>query len=210
MPAQPTTQEEQELHDRQAMIFHPYNVMLVLVLFSITALFLSFSVAYIYTRVQNGGDPVKLPWLFLFNTLILLGSSYTMHLAIKAYKADQTEAYQKTLQATLILSVLFLFSQMVAWYQLFSNNVFIHSSNASGYLYVISGLHFLHVIGGIPFLAVFLYQAKKYMVEPVSVLIYFSDPDRRLRLRLITLYWHFLDALWIYLVIFFFVNYWIR
>ena len=48
------------------------------------------------------------------------------------------------------------------------------------------------------------------MKEPVSVLVYFSDPEKRLKLRLLTIYWHFLDGLWIYLVLFFWVNYLFR
>jgi len=63
---------------------------------------------------------------------------------------------------------------------------------------------------GIPFLAWFYWMAKKKMVEPVSVLVYFSDPEKKLRLRLLTIYWHFLDGLWIYLVLFFWINYLIK
>ena len=44
------------------------------------------------------------------------------------------------------------------------------------------------------------------MREPVSVLIYFSDPEKRLKLRMLTMYWHFMDALWIYLVVFLLIN----
>jgi cytochrome c oxidase subunit 3 len=84
--------------------------------------------------------------------------------------------------------------------------VFIDTDNSAGYLYVISGLHFLHVIAGLPFLGIFLWKAYKKMVDPVSVLVYFSDPEKRLKLRLLTIYWHFLDGLWIYLVLFFYIN----
>ena len=47
------------------------------------------------------------------------------------------------------------------------------------------------------------------MKEPVTVLVYFSDPEKRLRLRLLTIYWHFLDGLWIFLVLFLLANYFI-
>ena len=129
-----------------------------------------------------------------------------MILAKRAYLADDTKAYVRMLWYTMGLSFFFLAMQCVAWWQLFDQQIYITTDNSAGYPYVISGLHFAHVIGGIPFLAVFLYRARKYMKEPVSVLVYFSDPDKRLNLRLLTIYWHFLDALWIYLVIFFFIN----
>lgn len=184
--------------------------MLVLVLFGITVLFLAFSFSFIYTRVQADLPPIKLPGIFLFNTLILLGSSATMMWAKRSYLQDHTQHYQYALWATIGLSMFFLVMQSIGWYQLFSQEIYIHSDNSAGYLYVISGLHFAHVIAGLPFLGIFLWVARKRMKEPVSVLVYFSDPEKRLKLRLLTMYWHFLDALWIYLVLFFWVNYLIQ
>ncbi len=189
------------------LAFHPYNVLLVLVLLSLSILFLTLTAAFTYSRVQNGAPSIKLPWLFLANTLILVGSSLTMMWATRAYKADQTQQYRLALGITLGLSFLFLLAQILAWRQLFSQSVFISSDISASYLYLISGLHFAHVIAGIPFLGYFLFRAWKDMREPVSVLVYFSDPLRRLKLRLLTLYWHFLDVLWIYLILFFFINY---
>lgn len=198
----PPVEDDQD----QNFAFHPKNVYLILLLTSLTILFLTLSAAFIYTRVQTDLPPLKLPILFLVNTAILLASSYTMVLAKRAYLADDTKRYVRMLWYTMGLSVFFLGMQCLAWYLLFQNQIRITTDVSAGYLYVISGLHFAHVIGGIPFLGVFLYKADKYMKEPVSVLVYFSDPAKRLNLRLLSLYWHFLDALWIYLVLFFFIN----
>lgn len=186
--------------------FHPHNVLLFLLLLGISALFLSMSAAFVYTRVQSQLPPLQLPPLFLANTLLLLGSSATMILAKKSYLQDHTPNYQKALLATIALSLLFLTAQVFAWQSLFQQNIFMDSDNSAGYLYVISGLHFLHVIAGLPFLVAFLWKAHKKMVDPVSVLVYFSDPEKRLKLRLLTIYWHFLDGLWIYLILFFYLN----
>ena len=103
--------------------FHPYNVILTLVLFSITALFLAFSAAFIYSRVMSNQPPIKLPSLFLFNTIILLGSSATLIWAKRCYKKDDTRGYKRALLYTLILSFLFLFMQIAAWAQLFSQDI---------------------------------------------------------------------------------------
>lgn len=194
----------------ESFAFHPYNVLLVLVLFSLTVLFLALSAAFIYTRLQSDLPAIKLPDIFLFNTLILLASSGTMLWAKRCFKEDDTPRYKLALAITMGLSFLFLALQVVGWQQLFAQKIFINSDNAAGYLYVISGLHFAHVIGGIPFLGYFLWQAHRKMKEPVSVLVYFSDPEKRLKLRLLTLYWHFLDGLWVYLVLFFFINHLLR
>jgi cytochrome c oxidase subunit 3 len=206
-------ESEEEYKDKEgyneydSFAFHPYNVMLALVLFGLTTLFLSLSVAFIYTRVQSDLPPIRLPDIFVFNTLILMASSYTMIRAKRAYKQDNTAKYKQLLLVTIILSVLFLIAQIFGWQALFQQDILVNSDNSASYLYVISALHFAHVIFGIPFLGTFLWRAHKYMKEPVSVLVYFSDPAKLLRLRLLTIYWHFLDGLWIYLVLFFWINY---
>ena len=203
-------EETGEHNEYQSFAFHPYNVLLTLILIGVTGLFLALTGALIYTRVQNGLPPIKLPMIFAVNTVILLGSSWAMMKAKQCYHDDNTKGYQNMLWITVILSLFFMVMQYVGWKQLFENNVFINSSTSASYLYVISGLHFAHVIAGLPFLGFFLWTARKRMVEPVSVLVYFSDPEKRLKLRLLTVYWHFLDALWIYLVILFFINYMIQ
>lgn len=205
----PPQENQSAYSEYDSFVFHPHNVLLFLLLLGITALFLSMSAAFIYTRVQNNLPPLQLPPLFLLNTLLLLGSSATMVWAKKSYQEDHTLNYQKALMATIGLSLIFLVAQVFAWKTLFERNIFIDTDNSAGYLYVISGLHFLHVIAGLPFLGAFLWKAIRKMVDPVSVLVYFSDPEKRLKLRLITIYWHFLDGLWIYLVLFFYINAWI-
>ena len=196
--------------DYQNMAFHPFNVLLTLTLISLGALFLTLTISFVYSRIQSELPPIKLPSLFIFNTLVLLGSSATMLWAKRSYLKDDTKSYQNALLTTIIISVIFMILQFVAWRQLFAQDIFINSNVSASYLYVISGLHFAHIIGGLPFLIIFLVKAYKKMKEPVSVLVYFSDPEKRLKLRLLTIYWHFLDALWIYLVLFFWINYLIQ
>lgn len=192
--------------NNRSMAFHPYNIYLMLVLAGIVMLFLALSASFIYSRIEGQIPVIQVPPIFLFNTLILLASSYTMVWAKRCYLNDETQNYQKALMATIALTLIFMVAQLIGWQQLFNQEIFIHSNNGAGYLYVISFLHFAHVIAGLPFLILFLWAAKKRMKEPVSVLVYFSDPLKRLKLRLLTVYWHFLDALWVYLVLFLWIN----
>ncbi len=183
---------------------------MVLALFGVTALFLGFSGSYLYNRVQQGVLPVAIPSLFYFNSLLLLGSSFTMWKAKQAYTEDHTDHFRKYLMITLLLTIAFLIAQYFAWKQMLGNNVALNHSTMASYLYLISGLHFAHVILGIPFLVYFILEAYKKMKSPVTVLLYFSDPAKKRILTLLNIYWHFLDGLWIYLVVFFFVNYLIK
>ena len=199
--------EQNQTREQDEFLFHPKNVMLFVLLFGLSILFLALTVAYIYTRVTMNVPPVRIPVLFIFNTLILLSSSYTMVRARRCYLGDHTEGYQQNLKYTIWLSVGFMIMQTVAWWWLFHNNIGLNASTTTGYLYLISFVHLAHVVAGLPFLILFYSAAKKRMVDPVTVLVYFSDPEKRLKLRLLTIYWHFLDGLWIYLVLFFGINY---
>jgi cytochrome c oxidase subunit 3 len=197
-------------NEYQNLTFHPLNIMMTLLLAGLTMLFAALSASYVYSRVQNHIPPIEIPIMFLFNTLILMASSYTLMKAQKSYEDDNTRNYQINLGLTLILSILFMLAQCVGWWQMMSANNGVASSNVAGYIWAISILHLIHIIGGIPFLAVFFYVAIQRMKEPVSVLVYFSDPLKKLKLKLLTRYWHFLDILWIYLVVFFYINYFIK
>lgn len=188
-------------------LVHPQVISMSLLIAGVTFLFLAFSGSYIYSRVQAGTPAIQLPWLFYLNTLILIASSYVLTRCKQEYLNDDTTGYMRSLALTLALSLAFLVLQIIAWLQLFNSGVLVNQDNMASFVYLISAVHFAHVIVGIPFLALFLYTAQKRMKEPVSVLVYFSDPDKARKLKLLTIYWHFLDILWIYLVVFFAVNY---
>ncbi len=182
------------------------KVALFLLLISLTMLFLAFSVAYVFSRSQNEADGIHLPPIFIINSFILLASSWAINKANKAYKADDTEGYQKALTLVMVLTILFMGAQIVGWIYFRGALLGTDIGNGANYLYAISGLHFAHIVGGLPFLSVFLYNAYNRMREPMTVLLYFSDPVKRMRLQLLTIYWHYLDGLWLFLVFFFLIN----
>jgi cytochrome c oxidase subunit III len=182
------------------------KVYLYLLLLGLTAVFLGLAIAYIYTRASNGAGGVQLPPIFILNSILLLASSYTVNRANRAYREDKTTTYQTALWATFALTVVFMVAQIIAWTLAKDQLLGADIGNSKDYLYAISGLHFAHVVGGLPFLLLFMYTAYKNMREPVTVLIYFSDPTKRLKLELLTTYWHFLDGLWLFLVALFLAN----
>jgi cytochrome c oxidase subunit III len=206
----PTT--NQQVNDFRSLPTHPYSIMMYLVLAGLTMIFIGLSAAYLYTRVTTGVEPIKLPWIFLGNTIILSASSWALKKAKSFYLADDTEGYQRALWATLLLTVLFMVLQYFGWQILMNENKELLFTNKTmrDYVYAISVVHFLHIIGGLPFFIIFLITAYIRMKEPVSVLVYFSDPLKQLRLRLLTMYWFFLDYLWIYLMVFFWGNFFLK
>ena len=186
---------------------HPHYIIISLVIAGITSLFLGFTAAYLYNRIQQGVAPINIPTLFYFNSFLIIGSSITLIYAKKRYEDDDTPMFKVALWTTLVLSIVFLRMQIMAWDQMQSANINITHSTLASYMYLISGLHFLHLVAGIPFLGYFIYEAHTRMKDPVTVLVYFSDPDRKRALHILNIYWHFLDGLWLYLVAFFLINF---
>jgi len=179
---------------------------LFLLLVSLSMLFMAFAIGYVFTRSQNGAGGVYLPPIFIVNSVLLLATSWAMHQANKSYKADSTAGYQRYLTITMLFTLVFMVMQVVGWLYFRDQMVGENIGNGAQYLYAISGLHFAHIVGGLPFLGIFLYNAYKKLKEPMTVLLYFSDPIKRMRLELLTIYWHFLDGLWLFLVLFFLLN----
>ncbi|MBX2815554.1 MAG: cytochrome c oxidase subunit 3 [Saprospiraceae bacterium] len=192
---------------RRSFGIHPYKILVYLLLAGITALFLALSAAYLYTRINHGMPALAIPPVFIVNIGVLLSSSFFLIRAKRDYQRDDTERYKRDLLITIILTILFVCGQIYGWSSMIKQDIAVNEHTGASYLYLISGVHLAHVFGGLPFLILFYITAVRKMVEPVSVLLYFTDPEKRMKLNLLTIYWHFLDALWIYLVIFFAANY---
>ena len=188
-------------------LVHPHYIIITLVIAAIVSLFLGFTGAYIYNGVHQGVLPIQIPTLFYFNSILIIASSITLIYAKKMYEYDDTRMFKVALWVTMLLTLLFLYMQIEAWYQLKAANIELTTSTMASYMYLISGLHFLHLVAGIPFLGYFIYEAHQRMKDPITVLVYFADADKKRSLNILNIYWHFLDGLWIYLVLFFLINY---
>lgn len=184
---------------------HPSSIMMVLILLGITALFGALSFAYVYSRVDKGMFSIQVPWLFIFNTFILAATSIFIQLCRKYFDIKNERLILRYGLLTLVFTMLFLILQAVAWNQLLSQQIRPGSSGGYGFLYAISILHFLHVFAGIPFLLRILMPLYVANKEGNAALYFLSDENRR-KLKHTSWYWHFIDIVWIYLMVFFLVN----
>jgi cytochrome c oxidase subunit 3 len=175
--------------------------MLGVVMVSIIILFFSLSFLYLLRKSGANWNNFRLPDIFWVSTVIILFSSGTLYSSIVAFKKDKFTAYKWLTGLTLLLGVAFISTQIMGWRQLFDTGIAMHNSVAGAFLYTLSGLHILHILGGIIYLAIIFSSALK-RVTYVDAFVYSVNPPTRLRLQLVSIYWHFIDALWIYLFIF--------
>jgi cytochrome c oxidase subunit III len=150
--------------------------------------------------VRQGGatdwQHINLPPILYLNTLVLLASSATLVRGRRLMEADaqwRTPASSRGmtwLRLTLGLGVLFLVGQIVAWRQLAAEGLYLSTSPSSGFFYVLTALHGLHLVGGITAL---LYALRRLRVSAPLPSTGVLDAT--------TIYWHFMDVLWIYLLL---------
>ncbi|MFZ9588458.1 MAG: cytochrome c oxidase subunit 3 [Chitinophagaceae bacterium] len=185
----------QAMNDQKRKI-HPHKFTLWVAIGSILMMFAGLTSAYIVKRSQASWLMLEIPVIFWYSTAAILASSVTIQLSLKALKAREMMAYKRWLMITAVLGVLFLVLQIVGFKQFGANDIRLigAGSNASySFLLAISGLHGLHVLGGVIALVVIAIQALR-----VATRSYNTVP-----LEVAATYWHFVDALWIYLFIFF-------
>ncbi len=162
---------------------------------SIVMIFGSLTSAYIVRRAAGNWYEFKLPNIFFVNTLIIVLSSVTLHISYSSFKKGREKLYKTLLLTTFALGMAFVILQYVGWQALNAMGATFKVNPSSSFVYVISGLHAAHVLGGIAALTVALVHAFLLPFKPTK--------RRRLRFELVVQYWHFVDILWVYLIVFF-------
>jgi cytochrome c oxidase subunit 3 len=174
---------------------HPQKLALWVAIGSIIMMFAAFTSAYVVRRAAGNWLEFKLPDIFMMNTVVILLSSLTLHLAFKGFRSGKEQWYKGGLAATFVLGLLFVVLQYQGWEELTAIGATFTVNPSSSFIYVLSGLHAAHVLGGIAALTVAMVHA--------YVLPYKPTIRRKQRFELVVHYWHFVDILWVYLMVFF-------
>lgn len=161
---------------------------------SITMMFAALTSAYIVRRAAGSWYEFKLPSEFFVSTLFILVSSYFIELAYRAYQKEKMDRFRAFLCGGFVCGVLFLAAQVIAWKALFAMGITIDLNVSGSFLYAMSGLHALHVVGGLAALTISLMMAFASKIK--------FNQTRLMKLDLVRQYWHFVDVLWIYLLVF--------
>ena len=174
---------------------HPHKFALWVAIAAIIMMFAGLTSAYIVKSGQPGWEQVRTPRLFWYSTAVLLISSIAIQAALRAFKQKAMSQFRTLFLITLLLGVVFVWLQWAGFKYLWSHGVRFEGAGAGQFLYIIFGLHALHVLGGVVALLVmaaqqFFGKTRNYNSTPIEVM---------------TTYWHFVDVLWLYLLIFFIV-----
>lgn len=166
-----------------------YYTGIALGIVSVLMFFMALASAYLVRRGSADWVPVRVPMLMWFNTAVLLVSSGTIEMARKRLGLLDVVGFTRLWGLTTVLGVVFLIGQVVAWRQLVGEGIYLASNPASSFFYIFTGAHALHVIGGVGAL---LYVAWRNFER--------AQLTRVVAAEVASYYWHFMDALWLFLL----------
>ena len=188
--------------DGHPLRFSParYRIGVWVAIGSILMLFVALSSSYI-VRSASGDDwrPIVMPKVLWLSTAVILISSFTMEVSRRSLKALNDAGYGRWLAITLILGLGFLASQLMAWRQLVRQGVYMSSNPHSSFFYLFTAAHGLHLFGGILALGYLVLRTRRRR-DTVE-----GELKRLGAAEATTIYWHFMDGLWValFLLLFF-------
>ena len=155
-----------------------------------TGIFSIFVVAYLFYigKSVTGPMPKDVLELPIFISVCLLSSSLTVHLAVKSLARGRLAGFQVWWFATIVLGLIFLVGTAREWHRLIYEKGLTISTNLFGTTYYsLVGLHASHVTIGLVALSIVMTFALLGKVKP-------EHADRA---EVLSLYWHFVDVVWV-------------
>jgi cytochrome c oxidase subunit III len=165
---------------------------------ALAAISMSFAALTSALIVRKGGAldwrHFTLPSILYLNTIVLIASSVTLEISrrrVASFMSGPKPCVSnpaRWLYVTLLLGLIFVAGQYAAWRQLSAQGLFLATNPSSSFFYVLTAAHALHVLGGLGGL-----------IRVIRKLANLSL--RRTTLDATSRYWHFMDGLWIYLLV---------
>jgi cytochrome c oxidase subunit 3 len=161
---------------------------------TISMMFIGLTSAYLVRRTAADWRPLPAPAILWWNTGALLLSSVVLEGARRGLRRVDLITARRAMGAAGLLGLTFAFGQFQAWRILTAQGLSLASNPHSSFFYVLSGLHVVHLSGGLIWWGVAFRRLHRLAFAP--------EQDA---LRLFATYWHFLAALWLYLLYVLFV-----
>ena len=186
-------------HENDRLNLAPKKFVMWLFVFASFMVFAAFTSGFIvYAGGKGHAINVILPDVFKYSTAVIIISSFTLFLASRAAKRLEIEKQRLFLWVTFVLGIVFCAIQLDGWYIL-TNKMgvyFVNPNAARSFIYILTGVHLLHIFAGLLFLIGALITS--YRNKPQAINLY--------RMEISSIFWHFLDIIWIYLYVFLLLN----
>jgi len=161
-----------------------------------TMVFAAFTSAFVVRRgLSDDWAGIAKPPILIVNTVVLLLSSIVLDFSRRALKSGDRSRFNVWWTLATALGILFLVGQGVAWMQLKAAGVYVSTNPSSSFFYVLTASHAFHLLGGVIALLYVDVQAWRLRLGPA----------KRTAIDVTAIFWHFLDGVWLYLMVLFYV-----
>ena len=182
------TEEEKRARSKKMMLWFA--------IISMSMMFAGLTSAYVVSKTRPDWlSEFELPSAFVWSTLIILLSSFTLHFAKELIVKNKREQASYLMWITLLLGAAFVYLQISGFEQILSEGFYFTGSASSittTFVYLIVIAHLAHIFAGIIVLLVVIYNHYKLKYEN----------GKTLGVELAATFWHFVDIVWIYLFLF--------
>ena len=179
---------------------HPHKLLMWIAIASICMMFAGWTSAFLVRKAQGNWLLFSMPTSFWISTGVVLLSSLTMFLSIKEFKNNNITKFKLLFNTTTLLGIAFMVLQFMGFAEMHKAGLNLASSaeGVSGsFIYVISSVHILHMLGGVIAMIIMNFVLKNRIK---------NNNLSSNGLEILGTSWHFVDVLWIYLFLFFFIN----
>jgi cytochrome c oxidase subunit 3 len=171
-----------------------YHTGMWVALAAVTMVFSAFTSALVVRKgISNDWVTTAIPPILYLNTLLLMISSLTLELSRRALGGGRVARFRIWLYVTLGLGMAFIGGQWTAWKELATRGIYLATNPSSSFFYLLTAAHAAHLLGGIAALFYLVYRARTIALAPKS----------KTAVDVTALYWHFMDGLWIYILLLF-------
>jgi cytochrome c oxidase subunit III len=175
---------------RGTVLGDPTRFGLWLFLATLSMMFIGFTSAYMVRRASpdwRGMPAIPLLWV---NTVVLLASSGTLEAARRKLRGFDLRGTERWLLATGALGAAFLGGQVLAWRTLAARGFFLAANPHNSFFYLMTGVHLVHIVAALVWFVATYVRVRRMAYAP--------GEDG---LGLLATFWHFLGALWLYLLV---------
>lgn len=176
---------------------HPHKMLMWVAMGSILMMFAGWISAFVVRKSQGNWQNFELPTYFWISTIVIIISSFTIFKALQEFKKRNFASYKTWFLITALLGITFMAMQVAGFINLYHQDIKLNGNPSSSFLYVLAGVHGLHMLGGV-IAIIIMFLIEKFRKNKK---VYSANG-----LEIMSIYWHFVDVLWIVLFVFLILN----
>ena len=179
---------------------HPYRMLIYLGMFSSGLVFFFLATAFLISQsASNSLVQYQMPKSFIISSFMIIGSAFISAQIIPAFLEQNLKKTKRKLTYTLVLGILFTIFQFRGWQELAASGIDFTGLPSGSFLYILSGIHLFHLAGAMIYALILWLLLQNSEKDHVKSLVILTNPYEKMRLELFSLYWKFMDIVWLIL-----------